>query len=76
MAILTILLTSISTLLQMGKQTMGVPYHANNHRPDTKTYRLQTPQKPIARTGTYGDYMVDDYPLGTNAVVAVLAYTG
>jgi DNA-directed RNA polymerase I subunit RPA2 len=61
---------------QMGKQTMGVPLHSFKHRPDTKLYRLQTPQRPIAATDAYDRYAMDEYPLGTNAVVAVLAYTG
>ncbi len=37
---------------------------------------MQTPQRPIAVTEAYDKYAIDDYPLGTNAVVAVLAYTG
>jgi|TARA_B100001142_G_scaffold317492_1_gene358498 DNA-directed RNA polymerase I subunit RPA2 len=61
---------------QMGKQTMGVPVHSFQFRPDTKLYRLQTPQRPLALTETYDVYHIDDYPLGTNAVVAVIAYTG
>jgi DNA-directed RNA polymerase I subunit RPA2 len=61
---------------QMGKQTMGLPMHSFCYRPDTKLYRLQTPQRPIALTDAYDRYAIDDYPLGTNAVVAVLAYTG
>jgi DNA-directed RNA polymerase I subunit RPA2 len=61
---------------QMGKQTMGLPMHSFCYRPDTKLYRLQTPQRPIAVTEAYDKYAIDDYPLGTNAVVAVLAYTG
>lgn len=61
---------------QMGKQTMGTPLHTYDHRPDTKLYRLQTPQTPIARTRRYDAYCMDEYPSGTNAVVAVLAYTG
>ncbi|KAF3665070.1 putative multiple C2 and transmembrane domain-containing protein 2-like [Capsicum annuum] len=36
----------------------------------------QTPQTPIVRTKAYEKYCVDDYPLGTNAIVAVLAYSG
>jgi DNA-directed RNA polymerase I subunit RPA2 len=35
---------------QMGKQTMGTPAQALQHRTDTKLYRIQTPQTPIART--------------------------
>lgn len=61
---------------QMGKQTMGLPIHSFCYRPDTKLYRLQTPQRPIALTGAYDKYHIDEYPLGTNAIVAVLAYTG
>eukprot|EP01006_Ploeotia_vitrea_P039418 TRINITY_DN66349_c5_g12_i1.p1 TRINITY_DN66349_c5_g12~~TRINITY_DN66349_c5_g12_i1.p1 ORF type:complete len:1279 (+),score=714.79 TRINITY_DN66349_c5_g12_i1:34-3837(+) len=61
---------------QMGKQTMGTPFHSLPHRTDNKTYRLQTPQVPIVRNDTHADYMVDEYPLGTNAVVAVISYTG
>ena len=61
---------------QMGKQTMGIPLHSFCYRPDTKIYRLQTPQRPVAITGQYDRYHMDDYPLGTNAVVAVLAHTG
>nr|KAG5708313.1 hypothetical protein BaRGS_034344 [Batillaria attramentaria] len=33
---------------QMGKQTMGTPLHAYQHRADNKLYRIQTPQSPIA----------------------------
>lgn len=46
------------------------------HRTDTKLYRLQNPQTPIAKTTKYEQYKMDEYPAGTNAVVAVLAYTG
>lgn len=61
---------------QMGKQTMGTPAQALPHRTDTKLYRLQTPQTPIARTDKYDTFHMDEFPSGTNAVVAVLAYTG
>lgn len=36
----------------------------------------QTPQTPIVRTKTYEKYNIDEFPLGTNAIVAVLAYSG
>ena len=55
---------------------MGLPLHAFCYRPDTKLYRLQSPQRPIAVTESYDEYSIDEYPLGTNAVIAVLAYTG
>jgi DNA-directed RNA polymerase I subunit RPA2 len=61
---------------QMAKQTMGTPCQALTHRTDNKMYRIQTPQTPIARTKRYEQYCMDEFPNGTNAVVAVLAYTG
>ena len=38
--------------------------------------RLQTPQSPICRTQRYREYHLDEYPAGTNAVVAVISFTG
>ncbi|XP_005098273.1 DNA-directed RNA polymerase I subunit RPA2 [Aplysia californica] len=61
---------------QMGKQTMGTPLHAYPHRSDNKLYRLQTPQSPLVRPKMYDAYKFDEYPLGTNTVVAVISYTG
>ena len=49
---------------------------AYNHRPDGKLYRIQTPQKPLARTKQYDEFTMDEYPQGTNMVVCVVAYTG
>ncbi|XP_033639510.1 DNA-directed RNA polymerase I subunit RPA2-like [Asterias rubens] len=61
---------------QMGKQTMGTPAHTLQFRNDHKMYRLQTPQSPLVRPHAYDNLNFDDYPLGTNAVVAVISYTG
>lgn len=61
---------------QMGKQTMGFPSHTLPFRIDHKMYKLQTPQAPMVRPQAYDRYDFDDYPLGTNAVVAVISYTG
>ena len=61
---------------QMGKQTMGTPAHALQHRADNKLYRIQTPQSPIVQTQAYRDYGMDEYAQGTNAVVCVISYTG
>ncbi|XP_069110170.1 LOW QUALITY PROTEIN: DNA-directed RNA polymerase I subunit RPA2-like [Argopecten irradians] len=61
---------------QMGKQTMGTPCHALKHRSDNKLYRIQTPQTPMVRPYMYDFYNIDEYPVGTNAVVAVISYTG
>ncbi|KAL0591904.1 hypothetical protein ABG067_000556 [Albugo candida] len=61
---------------QMAKQTMGTPCHSLSHRSDSKMYRLQTPQSPIVQNERLCEYQLDEYPLGTNAVVAVISYTG
>jgi len=61
---------------QMGKQTMGTPYFNYPYRVDNKTYRILFPQSPLVRTGTFEEYGFDNNPSGTNAVVAVLSYTG
>lgn len=60
---------------QMGKQTMGTPGTALTYRSDNKLYQLQTGQSPIVRAGLYDDYGLDEFPNGTNAVVAVISYT-
>ena len=59
----------------MGKQTMGTPLHALRHRADNKLYKLQTPQSPVVRPAKHDWYAIDNYPLGTNAVIAVISYT-
>jgi DNA-directed RNA polymerase I subunit RPA2 len=61
---------------QMGKQTMGTPAHALRHRSDNKLYRIQNVQAPLVQTSAHGDYCMDEYPQGCNAVVAVISYTG
>uniref|UniRef100_A0A667ZR03 DNA-directed RNA polymerase subunit beta n=1 Tax=Myripristis murdjan TaxID=586833 RepID=A0A667ZR03_9TELE len=61
---------------QMGKQTMGFPLHSYRDRSDNKLYRLQTPQSPLVRPYMYDHYNMDNYPIGTNAIVAVISYTG
>ncbi|KAF7139126.1 hypothetical protein RHSIM_Rhsim07G0068800 [Rhododendron simsii] len=61
---------------QMAKQTMAFSSQTINCRADQKIYHLQTPQTPIVRTKTYEKYNIDEFPLGTNAIVAVLAYSG
>lgn len=61
---------------QMGKQTMGTPAHALKHRGDNKLYRIQNPEVPLVQNQAQSDYMMDQYPQGTNAIVAVISYTG
>src|SRR5882672_10746409 len=60
----------------MGKQTMGTPSTALKFRTDNKLYRLQTGQSPVVRPVLHNTYAMDAFPNGTNAVVAVISYTG
>lgn len=60
----------------MAKQTMGTPSTAFQHRTDNKLYRLQTGQTPVVRPRLHNTYAMDAFPNGTNAVVAVISYTG
>ncbi|KAL0178474.1 hypothetical protein M9458_027368, partial [Cirrhinus mrigala] len=53
---------------QMSKQTMGFPLHSYQERSDNKL--------PLVRPAMYDHYNVDNYPIGTNAIVAVISYTG
>ena len=62
---------------QMGKQTMGTPTHSWPHRTDNRLYRLGCGQSPIVRPkDVFSKYGFEGYPNGTNAVVAVISYTG
>ena len=61
---------------QMAKQTVGIPGVAHQYRNDVKDYQLQTPQVPIVRPKLHDKYGMDNFPLGTNAIVAVISYTG
>jgi len=60
----------------MAKQTMGTPATALRHRTDNKLYHLQSGQTPIVRPAAHNVYGMDSFPNGTNAVVAVISYTG
>ena len=61
---------------QMMKQTMSTPIHTWHLNSETKIYRLQTPTSPFFRPAHYDYIGLDDYPMGTNAIVAVISYTG
>ena len=61
---------------QMGKQSMGTPGTALRYRTDNKSYLLQTGQTPVVRPPLNNRYGLDNYPNGTNAIVAVISYTG
>ena len=60
----------------MAKQTMGTPYHNHPYRMDNKVYRLLFPQAPLVRTANHTKFDFGLCPQGTNAVVAVISYTG
>lgn len=55
---------------------MGTPSTALKHRTDNKLYRLQTGQSPVVRPQLHNTYAMDAFPNGTNAIVAVISYTG
>ncbi|CAA9988373.1 DNA-directed RNA polymerase I subunit RPA2, putative [Plasmodium knowlesi strain H] len=61
---------------QMLKQTMGIQSLNMMYTFTNKIYRMITPQYPLVVTRDYELYGVDNFPSGTNAVVAILAYTG
>ncbi len=62
----------------MAKQTMGVGFFNKRFRADTKSYQLSYPQKAIVgfKAGEESKVGFDQYPSGTNAIVAVVSYTG
>mmetsp|Transcript_7119 Transcript_7119/g.14291 ORF Transcript_7119/g.14291 Transcript_7119/m.14291 type:complete len:1308 (-) Transcript_7119:459-4382(-) len=61
---------------QMAKQTLGSPAHNYRWRTDNKLYRIKTPQAPLTQNSNHGTFQMDEYPQGTNSVVAVISYTG
>ncbi|KAK9174472.1 RNA polymerase Rpb2 domain 6 family protein [Cryptosporidium meleagridis] len=61
---------------QMLKQTMGTPCLNHPYRTDNKMYRLLTPQEPTIITKGYSSFGFSEYPTGTNAIVAVMSYSG
>jgi DNA-directed RNA polymerase I subunit RPA2 len=60
----------------MAKQTMGISSHNGTFRFDNKVYRLTTPQLPLVKPELYEEFGFAEFPSGTNAVVAVISYTG
>src|SRR3984957_7889055 len=60
----------------MGKQTIGTTCAAIKHRTDNKLYQLETGQSPVVRPALHKPYAMDSFPNGTNAIVAVISYTG
>merc|ERR1719193_381835 len=61
---------------QMGKQTMASPLHTWPATSEHKLYRLQTPHAPLFRPTHHDALALDEFGQGTNAIVAVISYTG
>ena len=55
----------------MGTSTLNIL-----ERNDNKTFSLNYVQKPIVQTTTHKSLGFEKYPQGSNAVIAVISYTG
>ena len=60
----------------MAKHTIATPCHSQKFRADNKILFLNYPQKPLMKTKYEPQFRFEDYPQGTNAVIAVISYTG
>lgn len=54
---------------------MGTPCHNWHMQSQAKMYRLQTPAAPLFRPVHYDNINMDDFAMGTNAIIAVISYT-
>jgi hypothetical protein len=54
---------------------MGTPCLNWRYQGVGKLYRLQTPASPFFRPVHYDTLDMDNFPMGTNAIVAVISYT-
>lgn len=60
----------------MMKQAIGIPTLTYPTRMDTTNYVLQTPQRPLVYTKPTRLLKLDEMPVGVNAVLAIMEYTG
>ncbi|XP_054160707.1 DNA-directed RNA polymerase III subunit RPC2-like [Oppia nitens] len=60
----------------MGKQAMGTIGLNQRQRIDTLLYLLAYPQRPVVKTKPIEIINYDKLPAGTNAIVAVMSYSG
>nr|XP_042904029.1 DNA-directed RNA polymerase I subunit RPA2 isoform X2 [Parasteatoda tepidariorum] len=58
------------------RQAISFPFTNAKYRTDVKYMELTSPQKPLVKTTIYDQYNLDKYPLGTNAVIAIMSYSG
>lgn len=54
---------------------MGTACHNWHLQSETKLYRIQTPASPLFRPVHYDALSMDDFAMGTNAIIAVISYT-
>ena len=61
---------------KMMSQALGI--YAINYllRPDTKTYTLIYPQRPIVDTVIYKSNILNEHPQGQNVIIAIMPYKG
>lgn len=60
----------------MGKQAIGFPSEAFQHRFDTTLHVLDTPQKPITRNEMVNVLHFNEMSHGVNPIVAIMTFTG
>ncbi|NIQ06411.1 MAG: hypothetical protein GWO20_12010 [Candidatus Korarchaeota archaeon] len=60
----------------MAKQAMTIPRLNYRIRPESRTYFLHYPQKPLVTTNTSKIANVDERGFGQNAILAILSYEG
>lgn len=54
---------------------MGTPCHNWQLQSQNKLYRLLTPATPLFRPVHHDNINMDEFSMGTNAIVAVISYT-
>lgn len=60
----------------MGKQAIGIPTTAFNHRYDTILHVMSYPQRPIVTTKMSDIFNINNMPSGVNAIVAIMPFYG
>ncbi|XP_035233236.1 DNA-directed RNA polymerase I subunit RPA2-like isoform X2 [Stegodyphus dumicola] len=58
------------------RQGISIACHNSSVRGDKRYNQMMYPQSPIISTVMYSHYNFEDYPVGSNVIIAVLAYSG